>query len=265
MGGLSVMFWNLKRNDNRFTIEKLLKEKQPAVVGFCEYIGNRKALEDLMSDNGYSCTNHDSGKCSSYVLKNISYDFLGKSSDSRYHTVSINFSGKKVNIIFLHLRDNIWNDFFDKLNESMEIETYRKSLNRNVPLIVTGDFNLNPFSDIFTYKNALSALGSYHEAKRNDTLYNPIWNYLGDFDFKLKEHKKSIAPYFYRKSSSRYKSWHFFDQVLISHDLADKFEYDAFSIITTIGDINLSTKRIGKPDAEKHSDHFPILFKFKDI
>jgi hypothetical protein len=139
-------------------------------------------------------------------------------------------------------------------------------------IIITGDFNLDPFEHGMTEVDGFNATFSKDIAMRKPIkrtfakrfilkhpyFYNPSWQLHG------KDNKKQLGTYY--KGDSEFRvHFHMLDQVIISKEfLPPVFDMDYFSIITEYnskkGIKRDLAKENGEPD-DSYSDHLPIKFK----
>jgi hypothetical protein len=126
--------------------------------------------------------------------------------------------------------------------------------------IVLGDFNMNPFEKGMVSASAFHsvpcekiALGDERiiKQRKHQYFYNPMWNLFGDLNEKP-------GTYFHRDSEQAVYFWNILDQIIMRPSMTRYFIKNSLSIITEIGDLNL-TKPNGRPDL---SDHLPIYFEF---
>ena len=126
------------------------------------------------------------------------------------------------------------------------------------PMIVLGDFNLNPFDSAMNLAAGFNAMMTracvsrgvrIHVEKEYDFYYNPMWSLFGD-------NTEGPAGTIYDTSNQGPYGWNMFDQVLIHHSLVNRFE--SVAILTEAGDVSLMDAN-GRPDSKNASDHFPIM------
>ena len=122
---------------------------------------------------------------------------------------------------------------------------------------------MNPFENGVVASNGINALQDLNYLKDNPKgreidgvfyryFYNPMWNYLGDFE----------TPYgtmYHRTSGHISQEWNLYDQIIIRPEMHNYLQKDGVSIITNIAGQSL-LKSYNKPQ-EKFSDHLPILLK----
>ena len=68
------------------------------------------------------------------------------------------------------------------------------------------------------------------------------------------------GTYYYSSAEDKALFWNMFDQVLVRPDLLNTFEFGNLKILTNDGSTNLANSQ-GRPDRNKASDHFPLLFR----
>lgn len=142
-------------------------------------------------------------------------------------------------------------------------------------IIITGDFNLDPFESGMTEIDGFNATFSTEIAKRRPVkrlfankypfehpyFFNPSWHLHGNFNNR--------AQGTYYKSDSDFRiHFHMLDQVIVSPNfLPPSFDMDYFSIISEYDNIKRIKKKLskpsGQPDQFAYSDHFPIKFRVK--
>jgi endonuclease/exonuclease/phosphatase family metal-dependent hydrolase len=137
----------------------------------------------------------------------------------------------------------------------------------NERTLVVGDLNVNPYHDGMLDVRGLNAVGDRHTVRRKDPrtfgravkmrfrmFYNPMWSHLGDAT-------QPAGTYYYDKSNPEVDPlWNIFDQVLLRVGLLDRFQTNDLRILTSDGQASLVTAD-GRPDAERASDHLPVVFR----
>lgn len=135
--------------------------------------------------------------------------------------------------------------------------------NPTIPMMVAGDFNMNPFEPGMISSDGFFALmdkdlvkksqdGKKIQGRDTKPLYNPLWNTLGDLTSGPK------GSFFYQKSTPVNYFWNIFDQVLFSHHLVESIE-DVI-LIDQLSTGSLADAN-GMPCKKSASDHFPLYFK----
>jgi exonuclease III len=141
-----------------------------------------------------------------------------------------------------------------------EMRFVKEQQNTN-KLILLGDFNMNPYDRGMNLAAGLNAMMTkscvekgfrHHLDKDYDFYYNPMWSLFGD-------NTDGPAGTVYDTSNQGPYGWSMLDQVLINHSIVGLFQ--DVKILTEAGTTSLMNKK-GRPDANKASDHFPILVDF---
>lgn len=169
-------------------------------------------------------------------------------------------------LIGLHLPSK---SFWDESDQAVEsavfsnlIKQAEKIVNHQRTLLV-GDFNMNPFDRGIVNANGFHGVMSKQIARRKGRIvqgrnysyfYNPMWGLFGDAT------PGPPGTYFYSEAGHAGYFWHMFDQVLLRPDLLESFEHTNLKILDTDGEVSLVTTD-GCPDADKASDHLPLLFQ----
>ena len=126
------------------------------------------------------------------------------------------------------------------------------------PILLLGDFNMNPFDSGMWLPTCLNAMPTVlctsrksrtYRKSRHEFYYNPMWGFLGD------RHPDPPGTTYDTSSQGLY-GWNLFDQAILHHSLVPFFR--GIDILTTAGDCRLHTKD-GRPNKQRASDHFPIL------
>lgn len=131
-------------------------------------------------------------------------------------------------------------------------------------LVLVGDLNMDPFDEAVVGGFGLHALATRADAVRrsgrvvqgrvcNRTFVNPMWRLLG-------ERPGAPAGTYYRHASAPVNHyWHALDQVLLRPALADKLVH--IEVLGHDGSETLLHPTGGWPDADRGSDHLPVLFR----
>lgn len=128
--------------------------------------------------------------------------------------------------------------------------------------VLVGDLNMNPFEKGMVAAGGLHAVATRKIAKRGERtvqgrgypfFYNPMWGHFGDGS------GRPAGTYYFERAEHVSYFWNNFDQVLIRPQLMDHFRSDNLRILDYSGDMSLS-RDDGRPDPDKASDHFPLLF-----
>lgn len=132
-------------------------------------------------------------------------------------------------------------------------------------MIVTGDFNLNPF------ENGMVGASSFHAVRTRDVadrisrkvndevypfFYNPMWKFFADRE------DSPPGTYYYEKSEQITHFWHVYDQLLLRPELARGFRQHQVSVLSEIGGVPLRDTN-GRPEKRVASDHLPLYFQLQ--
>lgn len=126
--------------------------------------------------------------------------------------------------------------------------------------IVVGDFNVNPYDEEcmgFEYFHGLPFIADGRTSREiaeedYEFFYNPMWNFLGDFQ----------EPYGTYYSSGSDTFWNILDQVIVRPELKRRFKNSELKIIAGTTNTSL-VEADGSPNIEI-SDHLPIVFEVED-
>lgn len=266
-----IVFWNVKRKD---------------LTGFvCSIAASTNADIVILAENGVS-----SKETLLALRTNVSQDFyfpeVISKSDQRFHCFCRNpqldlsethkadrTSVRKLqighNYILLVLVHGIdirnydseaRQEFAHLLASDLKFFQDEKKTNK---LILLGDFNMNPFDRGMNMASGLNAMMTKacvepgyrkYRGKNYDFYYNPMWSLFGD-------NTNGPAGTIYNTSGQGHYGWSMLDQVIIHHSIVELF--DSVKILTEAGTESL-VSRIGRPDANNASDHFPILVNFSE-
>lgn len=128
--------------------------------------------------------------------------------------------------------------------------------------VLVGDFNLQLYSHGVVSARGLNATMSKFIAKKEKRIingierkyfYNPMWNIMG-------ADREVQGTYFNssdRKEESLY--WYTLDQVLVRPQMIDNCLNEKLEIVDRIKESSLLS--LHKVNAEKYSDHLPIIFE----
>jgi len=138
---------------------------------------------------------------------------------------------------------------------------------KHARVIITGDFNLNPYDEGMISPSGFGAMTSktlvkkyvFHQGDRFSRLYNPSWRILG-----RPPSKGPPGTYYWDAHRPFNTYWNCLDQVLVGHDLLDRFPDDGFRILTAIpgrsGGRSLIRETRQHWYLDEISDHLPLVF-----
>lgn len=182
---------------------------------------------------------------------------------------------EEFNLAAIHLyskvnkteRQQFWRNLplVDKINE------FEKSSSNNNTIVV-GDFNYNPYeTDLCDpsmigskdSKDLITTFTDYPVSKKDFNFwYNPMWNLLGDHDFKTGK-TRTTGTYF-RYTEDEKPMWNMFDGFILRPSIMDKVDYNESSVLTSTATTEFLKPFIIRSDEsmikEDLSDHLPIEF-----
>jgi exonuclease III len=152
----------------------------------------------------------------------------------------------------------------EKLKEFEETSTNNKNT------IVIGDFNQNPYEIDFTdphifncidSKELINLLEKSSFSKRNlDIWYNPMWNFLGDYNFNNRKHR--VTGTYFRYTENEEPIWNLLDGFIIRPSLMERINYSKSAILDKTESTEFLKPLIIRADKknikEELSDHLPI-------
>jgi exonuclease III len=266
---MRYLFWNTNKKDVDKIIYSMIEEYNPTIIALAEY---EKNVEDLAKDikkrTNKSYVAIEKLACRVQILINEKLgDSIGHCADHTNYTIKIlPYNSYNVDhiVAFVHLPSKM-QDNREKNRHLLEQITCKINDlddNRNRKVIILGDFNLNPYEEAMTYLTGCNAVSSKNVAmricrkdrsekdKKYFYYYNPMWNFLGDFN-------DTNGTYYYEKTSDHSRYWNTFDQFVVSPALIR--DIDKIEIIKNVGGISLGNKN-GIPNSNI-SDHYPLYFK----
>jgi hypothetical protein len=161
----------------------------------------------------------------------------------------------------LHSSEREQDDGLRRLSQAIiEVESGRG----HSRTLVVGDFNADPFQYGVYSSSGLHAVPTRLLALQDSRtvsgvayrfFYNPMWRFFGDST------PGPPGTYFWRSSQHDVRFWYLFDQFLLRPDLLQYFVDHDLDILTSDGQVALSSPRDGRPSRATGSDHFPILLR----
>lgn len=263
---MRVLFWNTHQSKNiNFIISAMIREYLIDIVALAEYNDSIEDLVHRLISCGIAMSQYTTVGCEKIV-------FLGRNTDvkpgEQHNRFSIQIINNNYILCAVHLPSQLYAQNKERRSIIVgeiisSLHTYEERLGSE-KTVLFGDINEDPYED-----NCLSARGfhgipSYMDAKKKSRmiegisfpmLYNPMWNFYGDFT-------SPPGTYYYSGSTPKNAFWRVFDQVMINPCLRDEFVDESLMIITKVGEISLLDKN-GHPNTE-YSDHLPIVFEIKE-
>ena len=259
---MKVLFWNLKGNDLKSYIEKLITEHEIDVAVFAEY--DAIDFHQIESDtkNAYRHV-IGIGACNKITLlikSSIAIKFTHE--QSRYIIVNFEIAGENMIMAGTHLQDRWSTDTATRLitirRLIQDISNVEERCGSKKTIII-GDFNANPYDDELLLADAFNAVLFKDVIKQSETckvadntyrrFYNPILNFISE-DTKM-------YGSFHNTTSANSPVWHCLDQVIVSKALCDRIIN--INYLKNAGKQSLISRI--KPNS-KISDHLPLLVDF---
>lgn len=261
---MRFLFWNTKKNNVDDYILKIIREQRIDVFCAAEYSGN---IESLCSElKAYKSFDEifAPGCDRIKIIGNIN-DF-SVSFQSTYYSMQL-FRNDYL-LCFLHLPSRIYEDSYFRreavVTEIMEKVKEFEADSGIDKIVITGDFNINPYEELCLRANKLHSIPYEFEAIRDKRIYcgkdykmfyNPMWNFLGDQKFPF-------GTYYLASSDAICPFWNIYDQVLIRPSLLSRFKKNELNIITHCENENLYDEQFHP--RKEISDHLPIVFELED-
>lgn len=266
---MRYLFWNTHNKNVDSIVCELAKKYTPTILALAEYKGNTDQLVlNIQKQSNIQYKVVQPFACKIQILINAKLgDKVEHCQDHKNYTIKMlpynSYKDEHI-VAFVHLPSKM-NDTREKnrfLLEKITSQINELSIEKDRKVLIFGDFNLNPYEDAMTQLtgcNAVSSrdvawkIGRKHWVEKDKQFlyyYNPMWNYLGDFN-------KVCGTYYYDKTTDHSRYWNTFDQFIVSPQLIRDIE--EIEIITNVGNINLTDKN-GVPNT-KISDHYPLYFK----
>lgn len=170
--------------------------------------------------------------------------------------------------VALHIPSKLYYDEYDQFQLALNYKKYitARAEEYNNRILVAGDFNMAPFDKGMTEPMGFFAFQDINEVRQQKefivsskqlSFYNPCWRLFGDYDKALKE-SRNCGSFFYEKSTKRKsKTWHLFDQIIMTKNMYDFFDNDSLSLFET------TTISNDIKDSKKRIDHLPLCFSLK--
>lgn len=208
-------------------------------------------------------------------------DLVDKNSDdSEYFTDYLNrfermqfFKVKyhKINFLLIpiHFPSRIYASVTKQKDISVHFKKYIEAVEKkiNLPSLVVGDFNMNPFEPGMLHQEGFHALPTQLLDSRIEyytipykTFYNPTWQKFGDYEIVNERFKLRPGGTFYFENSNDLNYyWYIFDQVIMRKEIVQQFSFKDFKIVTGINE-NAEFLTNNIPNSETYSDHLPLTF-----
>lgn len=278
---VSIISWNTNKKKTNFIIDsinELKTEHTPEIFVFQECLG--PYINTILD------TEYDEIPYPGKGINRRVRIFLKKNIFTRF-AVNTALNNK---LVFVHLKKiNGKEDFnivgahmYSKLNTERQqlwknkpfietIELFERTQTNNDKTILIGDFNYNPFDTSLTDPYVFNAVDNKHliSTFRNYSIgnnhhnfwYNPMWNLLGDYDFRTNSDKNISGTYFIN-SESEIPYWNLIDGTLLRPSIMNRFDYNMSEILTKTTQREFLKPLIIRSDEsfliDDFSDHLPI-------
>ena len=148
--------------------------------------------------------------------------------------------------------------------------------------ILIGDFNHNPYESFMISPLLLNSMPNKKlvqsiktratDWKRRTIFYNPMWNFLGDYNSNSTLSVYNGSHFFETKNHKfiEHIHWNLFDQVLVSEPISDCLNPSNIAILSQYTDIALNKNYLFADDSfyisnknyfnPNFSDHLPLTF-----
>lgn len=264
---MKYLFWNTHNNENINPILcDLIIENHISVVVLAEYTANIDNLTILLHDAGAIMNQASTQGCDRIrILKEAGICIMPELQSD--HTSTQIIGGNTI-LCCVHLNSQIYSDNIERREIDIEqiicdIRILEKKLNTKQTIVV-GDFNVNPYDKSCVSARYFHGIPIYEEATRKSRIvagkefemfYNPMWNFLGDFD-------EPYGTYYCNSGDTVNPYWNVYDQVIIRPALRKRFVNDNLRIITGTAKLSLLDEK-RHPDCSI-SDHLPITFEIME-
>ena len=267
---LTFLFWNTNSKDLLEPVVHLATEYEPDLLILIEPALSQVTLLETLNNRSGPLYYLTTSLCEDIsILSRFPEQFITPIYESGRITIRklLLPATDEILLVAVHLPSRLYVSKESQPAEFFELSRTIREVEHQVGhtrTILLGDLNANPFDVALVSSAGLNATMSKQIAARRKRIvqsrkypffYNPMWSLLGD---------NSPGPpgtYFYRQSEDVCYYWHMIDQVLLRPELMEKLAEDTPNIITTAGDLNLTSKNC--PNKKKFSDHLPILFRLK--
>lgn len=266
---LQIIFWNVNKKELTGFVCSITASTNADIVVLIENnVSTKKTLQALQTnvsqDFYYPNVISKSDKRFHCFCRNPGLDLSETHSGSRTSVRKFQIGEHKTFLVLVHGVDirnydpETRQSSAQLLADEMRFIQEEKRTNK---LILLGDFNMNPFErgmNLATGLNAMMTKACVKPGCRTflnksyDFYYNPMWSLFGD-------NTDGPAGTIYDTSNQGPYGWSMLDQVIIHHSVVGLFH--SVKILTEAGTESLMNKK-GHPNADKASDHFPILVSF---
>jgi endonuclease/exonuclease/phosphatase (EEP) superfamily protein YafD len=265
-----IVFWNLKRKDLTKLVCDLATATNADIVVLNECtVPIHNTLQALRAsvDERFFVPESNSEERFHCLCRNTALDLAEIHKGFRTSVRKLILGSSEVLLALVHGVDirnydeHTRQSLAQRLADESRFVESQRGHNR---LILIGDFNMNPYERGMNLAMGLNAMmtkacitSGYRTfaEKTYDFYYNPMWSLFGDGS-------EGPAGTVYNMSNQGPYGWSMLDQVIINHSIVHRF--DSVRIMTHAGSACLTDAK-GRPDANKASDHLPIVVKLKGL
>lgn len=184
---------------------------------------------------------------------------------------------EEFNIAAVHLHSKVGNSERQQLWKNLpiinKIKEFENKVSNNSNTILVGDFNHNPYENnlcdpyILNSKDSKKVITTLTnnpitKSKDNNFWYNPMWNFLGDYDFT--SGRERVTGTYFRYSIDESPIWNLLDGFILRPSIMDRVDYNQSSILTSTKSTQFLKPFTIKKDVslinDQLSDHLPIKF-----
>ncbi len=257
---MNIVFWNTNTNKNiNLIIADIIKNNNCDIFILLEYEDNCEELCRKLEQfgNRFKYSKSRANKNIAIIYKDeIKMEF--NLDTDRYCSINVKKVNNEFEFFVVHLPSNLYSD--KEVNKYLCNRLMEDVKKTTIPVLILGDFNMNPFDKEMIALNGLFALpDSNYRRKRiyeeeKISLYNPMWKFYGDF-------KDYPGTYYYDKEQIHCYYWYIYDQVLFTKEINNIFDNESLKIIKETSSYSLVKN--GKINL-KISDHLPVFFSLKE-
>ena len=284
-----ILSWNIHTNKNKRTkllqraLTEVVDENNIDIVILQEAFGTfvNTALNALVTQ--YDEILHLGSSTGSGVRMFVKQNAFSYSSIKKFHRNKLLLASFKrnggiedFNIAAVHLHSKVGNTERQQLWKNQpifnEVKKFEKGSSNNRTIIV-GDFNHNPYDSnlcdpfLINCKDSRQLISTLSKnpiskSRNQDYWYNPMWNLLGDHDFR--NGKERVTGTYFRYTEDETPIWNLLDGVIIRPSIMDRVDYNESAIITETTTVKFLKKFTIRKDEsliyEDLSDHLPVKF-----
>jgi exonuclease III len=278
----TILTWNLNKKKTKLLKDALSEiianHTQPDILVFQEAYGTwvNTILNGPFEEINYPKNSIGSGVRIFLKTKKYKQYSVQRTDNKKLVFIHLqdNTTKEEFNIAAVHLYSKVGNSERQQLWKNLpiiqKINEFESTSTNNDKTILIGDFNHNPFENDLNDPNMINGVESKKListitlnplSKRNlNFWYNPMWNLMGDFDFR--NNRDRVTGTYFRYTEDENQIWNFFDGVLLRPSMMDRVNYNFTEVLTSSGTINFLKPFIIRKDEslikDDLSDHLPV-------